>query len=249
MYKIVGLRGSGKSVEYGKILNAFRKKEDWLVYSLSAAGNLTETLIAKLSNEQFIDANEHATSFSGSVNAGSDIKILKEKNVTVVTCPASNMKLASGVADIMKLRECGINVAIGTDGPASNNQINMFKEMHIASLLQKGVNGQADAITAMQAIKMATINGAKAMGLKDCDVLDVGKYADIIMIDLKNPAMQPINNIAKNIVYSGSKDCVKMTMINGKVLYYNHEFFIDEDYEKILEKVQEVTERLKKHGK
>ena len=78
------------------------------------------------------------------------------------------------------------------------------------------------------------------------DVLKEGKLADIIMIDLKNPAMQPLNNIAKNIVYSGSKDIVKMTMVNGKILYYDHKFFINEDVNNIYRKAQEVTDRLKR---
>ncbi len=94
-------------------------------------------------------------------------------------------------------------------------------------------------------LKMATVNGAHALGLNNSDVLEEGKNADIIMIDLRNPAMQPINNIAKNIVYSGSKDCVKMTMINGKVLYFNHQFFVDQDVNEIIEKANEITKRLK----
>ena len=121
----------------------------------------------------------------------------------------------------------------------------MFKEMYLVSALQKVINHDASVMDGFDVLKMATVNGAKAMGLKDSDVLKVGKNADIIMIDLKNPAMQPINNIAKNIVYSGSKDCVKMTMINGKVLYYNHEFFVNQSVEEIIEKANEITKRLK----
>ena len=96
-----------------------------------------------------------------------------------------------------------------------------------------------------EVLKMATVGSAKVLGLDECDVLKEGKYADIIMIDLKSPSMQPLNNIAKNIVYSGSKDIVKMTMINGKILYYDHKFLIDENVDEIYKKAQEVTNRLR----
>lgn len=174
-----------------------------------------------------------------------EIEICKKKNINIITCPGSNLKLASGIAPLVMYQKAGLNIAIGTDGAGSNNSLDMFREMHLVSTLQKVTCKDPTVMDGFEVLKMATVNGAKVMGLKDCDVLDVGKYADIIMIDLKNPAMQPINNIAKNIVYSGTKDAVKMTMINGKVLYYNHEFFVKQDIDKILAKCQEVTERLK----
>lgn len=174
-----------------------------------------------------------------------EIEIFKKHNCYVVTCPCSNLKLASGIAPIYKFQKAGLNIAIGTDGAGSNNALDMFREMYLTSTLQKVSNKNPKAMDGYDVLKMATVNGAHALGLNNSDVLDVGKYADIIMIDLKNPAMQPINNIAKNIVYSGSKDCVKMTMINGKILYFNHEFFVDQDINEILKKADEVTQRLK----
>lgn len=174
-----------------------------------------------------------------------EIEIFKKHNCYVVTCPCSNLKLASGIAPIYKFQKAGLNIAIGTDGAGSNNALDMFREMYLTSTLQKVSNKDPKAMDGYDVLKMATVNGAHALGLNNSDVLDVGKYADIIMIDLKNPAMQPINNIAKNIVYSGSKDCVKMTMINGKILYFNHEFFVDQDINEILKKADEVTQRLK----
>jgi 5-methylthioadenosine/S-adenosylhomocysteine deaminase len=92
---------------------------------------------------------------------------------------------------------------------------------------------------------MATVGGARALGLDDADTLEVGKLADIIMIDLYRPNMQPINNIEKNIVYSGSKENVKMTMINGRILYEDGKFFIGEPIEDIYKRAQEVTDRIK----
>ena len=174
-----------------------------------------------------------------------EVEIFKKHNCYVVTCPCSNLKLASGIAPLSRYQKAGLTIAIGTDGAGSNNALDMFREMYLVSALQKVTNKDPRVMDGFEVLKMATINGAHALGLNDSDVLDVGKYADIIMIDLKNPAMQPINNIAKNIVYSGSKDCVKMTMINGKILYYNHEFFVDQDVNKIIEKANEITKRLK----
>ena len=165
-------------------------------------------------------------------------------NVVVVSNPASNMKLASGVAEIKKLLSKGITVALGTDGPASNNALDMFREMYLVTGLQKLLLKDPVSIPAYEVLKMATVNGAKAMNLIDGDTLEVGKLADIIMIDLSRPSMQPINNIVNNIVYAGSKDCVKMTMINGKVLYYNNEFFVGEDIKKLYIRAQKLTDEL-----
>lgn len=174
-----------------------------------------------------------------------EIELAKKHNFNIVTCPCSNLKLASGIAPIAKYQKAGLNIAIGTDGAASNNALDMFREMYLVSTLQKVTNKDAACMDGYDVLKMATLGGAKALGLDECDVLAPGKLADIIMIDLNNPAMQPLNNIKKNIVYTGSKDIVKMTMINGKVLYYNKEFFVGEDVNEIYRKAQEVTNRLK----
>lgn len=174
-----------------------------------------------------------------------EIEICKKHNINIVTCPASNLKLASGIAPIAKYQKAGLNIAIGTDGASSNNSLDMFKEMFLVSALQKVINKDASIMDGFDVLKMATVNGAHALGLNNVDVLKKGKYADMIMIDLKNPAMQPLNNIAKNIVYAGSKDIVKMTMINGRILYMDHKFYLDEPIEDIYKKAQEVTDRLK----
>ena len=174
-----------------------------------------------------------------------EVDIFKKHNCYIVTCPCSNLKLASGIAPLNRYKNAGLTIAIGTDGAGSNNALDMFREMYLVSTLQKVTNKDPKVMDGFEVLKMATINGAHALGLNDSDVLEEGKYADIIMIDLKNPAMQPINNIPKNIVYAGSKDCVKMTMINGKILYYNHEFFVNEDINKIIDKANEITRRLK----
>ncbi len=174
-----------------------------------------------------------------------EIEIAKKRNINIISCPASNLKLASGIAPLSKYQKAGLNIALGTDGAASNNSLNMFKEMYLASCLQKVVNKDASAMDGFEVLKMATVNASKAMGLDNADILDKGKYADIIMIDLSSPSMQPINNIAKNLVYAGSNDIIKMTMINGKILYFNKKFNLDINCDSIYAKAQEITRRLK----
>ena len=174
-----------------------------------------------------------------------DLDILKEKNIYAVTNPASNMKLASGIARIEDMIAKGIPVAIGTDGPASNNCLDMFREMFLVTALAKIKAMDAAALDAYEVLRMATVNGALAMGLTDADVLAEGKLADLIMIDLHQPNMQPINNIEKNIVYSGSKMNVKMTMVNGKILYENGQFFVGVPAEEIYAKANEIINRMR----
>ncbi len=173
-----------------------------------------------------------------------DIEIFKKHNLTVVTCPGSNSKLASGIAPIADYMKEGLNIALGTDGPASNNCLDMFKEMMLVTNLQKLIKQDSSVVPAYEVLKMATVNAAHAMGMFDNDILEVGKRADIIEIDLHRPNMQPLNNIINNIVYSGSKDNIKMTMIDGKILYLGRRFKIDEDEENIYQKAQEVSDRI-----
>ena len=165
-----------------------------------------------------------------------DIDIYRERHLNVITCPCSNAKLASGLAPLKKFLGEGINVAMGTDGPASNNALDMFREMYLAAVLAKLREGEATAVKAYDVLKMATVGGAHAMGIYDCDVLAVGKKADIIMIKLDEPNMQPLNDIISNLVYSASKINVGMTMVSGKILYYEGKFHIDKEKEEIYER-------------
>ena len=175
-----------------------------------------------------------------------EAQIFKDNGLIVVSCPGSNLKLASGIAPLTYYFNKGITIALGTDGPASNNSLDMFKEMYLAATLQKVTNNDPKGIPAFEILKMATVNGAKAMGLDKADVLAVNKYADIIMIDLHKPNMQPINNIVTNLVYAGSKDNVILTMINGQILYENGQYFLKENIEDIYKKAEEITLRLEK---
>ena len=173
-----------------------------------------------------------------------DYEIIKKRGIYVVTNPASNLKLASGIAPIKRYLEMGIPVAIGTDGAASNNCLDMFREMFLVTGLQKAVCDDPEAVPAREVLKMATVNGAHACGLPECDSIAPGKKADLIMIDLNQPNMQPIRNLDKNLVYSGSKSNVKMTMIGGKVLYQDGEFYLDSSKEEIFAKANEYAEKI-----
>ena len=173
-----------------------------------------------------------------------DLQILKKRNIYAVTNPASNLKLASGIARIDDMLKAGIHIAIGTDGPASNNCLDMFREMFLVTGLAKVKAFDAAAVDAMDVLRMATVEGAHAMGLTNADILAEGKFADLIMIDLNQPNMQPVHNIAKNIVYSGSKQNVKMTMVNGKVLYEDGKFDVGTPVKEIYAKANEIAARV-----
>lgn len=169
-----------------------------------------------------------------------DMDVMRARKLWAVTSPASNLKLASGVAPLQRMLSAGIGLAIGTDGAASNNCLDMFREMFLATALQKLILNDASAMDARAVLEMATADGARAMGLHDCDALTPGKLADIVMIDLHRPNMQPENNITKNLIYSGSKENVAMTMVNGKILYEAGRFYVGADPEEIYAKANEI---------
>lgn len=175
-----------------------------------------------------------------------DMDIFVDRGLTVISNPGSNVKLASGIAPLQRFLERGIPVALGTDGPASNNCLDMFREMFLATGLAKIREKDASAVDASLVLKMATVNGAAAMGLPECACLKAGNLADIIMLDLQQPNMQPLNNIEKNIVYSGSKQNVCMTMIHGKVLYRDGVFHVGTDPHGIYRDANKIIARIKK---
>jgi 5-methylthioadenosine/S-adenosylhomocysteine deaminase len=165
-----------------------------------------------------------------------DIQIMADKNVWAVSNPGSNLKLASGIAPLCKMREKGVKLALGTDGPASNNALSMFREMYFACTLQKQLCNDAAACPAYNALEWAS----DSFLIENADSLEIGKKADIIMIDLNRPSMRPHNNIVKNVVYSGDTSVVKMTMVNGVIRYKDGEFFVGEDSRRIIEKCESL---------
>jgi 5-methylthioadenosine/S-adenosylhomocysteine deaminase len=148
-----------------------------------------------------------------------DMAILREKGVTVVHNPASNLKLGNGAARIYELSEMGVNIALGTDGSASNNNQNLLEEVKLAAILAKGTSAVTTAIPAFEALRMATVNGAKALGREDeIGSLKVGKKADVIIMSTKGPHWYPKLNTISNLVYSGQALDVHTTIVGGKVL-------------------------------
>lgn len=174
-----------------------------------------------------------------------DFEIFRNRGLTAVTNPASNLKLASGIAPVKRFLDEGIAVAIGTDGPASNNCLDMFREMFLVSGLAKVRERDASCVPAEDVLYMATAGGARAMGLMDCDSLAEGKLADLILIDLKQPNMQPENDFIKNIVYSGSKQNVLLTMVDGEILYEKQKFFIGTAADEVYRRANEIIGRMR----
>ncbi len=173
----------------------------------------------------------------------SDMDILKEKGVTVVHNPTSNLKLGSGFAPIPKTIEKGINVALGTDGAASNNNLNFMEEIHLASIIHNGRLGDPTVMDPETVLKMATINGAMAQGREDTGSLEVGKKADIVAFDVNKPHLTPNLNPEALLVYSAQGSDVCMTMVDGNILYENGEFKTI-DRERVYSEVKKSIARL-----
>ncbi|MDP1550667.1 MAG: TRZ/ATZ family hydrolase [Nitrosomonas sp.] len=151
-----------------------------------------------------------------------EIKLLHQYGCSIAHCPSSNMKLASGFAPIPALLNQGMNVGLGTDGAASNNRLDMFEEMRQAALLAKATSGQADALPAHQALKMATLNGANALGLGEITgSLAVGKAADITAINFSDLNLTPCYDPASHLVYTASREQVSHVWVNGRMLLHD----------------------------
>lgn len=149
----------------------------------------------------------------------SDIALLTEHNCSVIHCPESNLKLASGFCPIERLWEAGINVAVGTDGAASNNDLDLLGETRTAALLAKAVAGSATALDAHRALRMATLNGARALGIDDqTGSLEIGKFADLVAFDLSGLSQQPIYDPVSQLIYSTGRDTVQHVWVGGKQL-------------------------------
>lgn len=172
-----------------------------------------------------------------------DREIFKKKGLWSVFNACSNLKLASGITPVYKFINEDMKIAIGTDGAGSNNSLSMFREMYLDTVLSNVLTDNAAAVDPFKILKAGTSGGALCMGLTDCDVLAPGKKADIIMIDMDKPSMQPENNVVRNIIYSADNSCVKMTMIDGKILYEDGKFTTI-DYEQTRKKCNELLTEL-----
>lgn len=148
-----------------------------------------------------------------------DLTLLVESNTSVVHCPESNLKLASGFCPVERLWQAGVNVAIGTDGAASNNDLDLLGETRTAALLAKAVAGSAAAMDAHRALRMATLNGARALGLEAITgSLEPGKAADLVAFDLSGLAQQPVYDPVSQLIYATGRDCVRHVWVAGRQL-------------------------------
>jgi 5-methylthioadenosine/S-adenosylhomocysteine deaminase len=148
-----------------------------------------------------------------------DIELLGQTDVQVIHCPQSNLKLASGICPVADLIGAGVNVSIGTDGAASNNDLDMLSEVQTAALLAKGISGDVSAVNAFQALEMITINGARALGLEDrTGSIEVGKEADLCALDLSAPETQPLHHAVSQLIYAASSSQISDVWVAGKRL-------------------------------
>ncbi len=167
-----------------------------------------------------------------------DFEMIREKDIIPVHNPSSNMILGSGISPVPEMIQKGIMVALGTDGAASNNNLNMFEEMHLASLIHKGVHNDPEQMKAHEVFRMATKNGAEALGFNSGSI-EKGKEADLILIDIEKAHIQPLRNPISALTYSVQASDVDTTIVNGKILMENRELTTI-DIEKVMSKIKKI---------
>ena len=172
-----------------------------------------------------------------------DIEILAAKGVTAAHNPVSNLKLASGVAPVPALLRAGVNVTLGTDGVASNNNLNLWEEMKLMGLLHKWGSQNPTVITPQEVLAAATINGARAQGRGNTGEIAVGKRADLLLLNIDQPHYQPCYDILNNLVYAAQGGDVTLTMVDGRILYRDGEF-TSLDYEKVVFEVEKQRQAI-----
>lgn len=171
-----------------------------------------------------------------------DIRILAGHQVSVVTNPASNMKLGNGFAPVPEMLEAGVNVALGTDGAASNNSQNLFREMSHLSMIHKGTHRSPQCVSAQETFRIATVNGARALGINS-GVIEAGKKADLAILDLNAPSLMPNNNLIAALCYSAQGSEVETVIINGRIVMKDREL-LTIDQERVYFEIRRMVERL-----
>lgn len=184
----------------------------------------------------------------GVVLSDEDIALLAQSRTWVSHCPASNLKLASGIAPLARLLSQGVQVCLGTDGAASNNRQDMWREMYLAAVLHKGMTQNATVIKAQTALDLATICGAKALGKMDTGAIIPGNVADLVLVNALEPHLLPTHDSVSTLVYSAEARDVAMTMVNGNILYLDGSF-PHLDVEKICVNAQNAANRLHQRAK
>lgn len=174
-----------------------------------------------------------------------DIKELSNMDISVSHCPVSNLKLGCGIAKITEMLKNGVNVTLGTDGQGSGSNLDLFEAMKYTALLQKGITENPENLPAYEVLKMATTNGAKALGLENTiGSIETGKAADIIIIDINDAKMKPINDLISEIVYNVNGNNVITTIVNGNILMENRKLTINKEQE-IYDKCEKIIERIR----
>lgn len=232
--------------------HALAKRENavWNIHLAESARETAEALeqlgkrpLAYLDGLGVVD--EHTLLAHGVDLNDDELALLAERGASVVHCPQSNMKLASGIARTQAMLEAGVNIALGTDGAASNNGLNMFGEMKAAALLQKVATMDPTAISAGQALDMATLGGARALGWPELGRLEPGSAADLVALDLDAPNLTPMYNADSHAVYAATGHEAVMTMVAGKVLYRDGKYETL-DYEALLKEAEAVADWVRK---
>lgn len=174
-----------------------------------------------------------------------DMQTLKNMNVDISHCPISNLKLGCGIANISGMLEKGINISLGTDGQGSGSSLDLFDTMKFTALLQKGINKDPKQLPAYEVLKMATINGAKALGLeKEIGTIEEGKKADLIILDLNNITTKPTNDLISEIIYNAKGTNVDTTIVDGNILMENRDININE--QEIENQCKKIINRISK---
>lgn len=180
----------------------------------------------------------------GTFLSDSEINMIKDRDVSVCTNPVSNLNLGCGIADLVKYKKNGINVCLGTDGQGSGNSLNLFYTMSLVDYLQKGKYEDPTVMSSYDVLKMATINGAKALGIDDIGSIEVGKKADIIILDISDISLYPAYDLIPFIVHNCFYDIVDTTIIDGKILMMDKELKIDVDLNILRSKIEDIRRRL-----
>ena len=169
--------------------------------------------------------------------------ILREKGVTVATNPASNAKLGSGFADVRRLLDEGVGVALGTDSTASNNNLDMFQDLYLMALVAAGMRRDPTVLTPAEALQIATRNGALSQGRDDCGLIAEGMRADLCVLDVSGPSWTPATDMVANVMYAAHGSDVVLTMVDGRVLYRDGQWPTI-DVERAKAAVTAATERI-----
>lgn len=248
----VGIHGLyTSSREYVQKCIKFAKENELLLHMHFCENTKEVQDIEKAYNEKPIDVLEKEfkdkkviLAHAVKLNEKEIEKLAKNKNVSVSHCPVSNLKLGCGIANITKMVKEGINVSIGTDGQGSGTNLDLFESMKFTALLQKGISEEPTKMPAYEVLKMATINGAKALNLEEkIGSIEEGKQADLIILNLDTVVTKPVNDLLSDIVYNVKGNNVETTIVNGKILMENKQLKIKEN--DIYDKCKQIIERIK----